>query len=126
MVANKTIAKRGKKTILIKKENQEKVRISIILTISADGDKLKPLLIFKGKSGGQIEKALSKQPYVLQNKCVICLNKNAWTTDSIIKVWFYKIWLEYLKDKDNLYEDLGDLILDRGNFSSNSRYKRNT
>ena len=60
MAPTKTIAKRGKKTILIKTQNQEKVRISIILTISADGDKLKPLIIFKGKTGGLIEKIYRK------------------------------------------------------------------
>ena len=94
MVPKKKIAKRGKKTILIKTQNQEKVRISIILTISADGDKLKPLIIFKGKTGGLIEKNLSKNLYIIANKYVICVNQNAWATDSIIKVWFNNIWLE--------------------------------
>ena len=94
-------------------QNQEKVRISIILTISADRDKLKPLIIFKGKSGGLVEKNLSKNSYFLQNKCLICVNQNVWTTDSIIKVWFNKIWLEYLKETDNLCENVGYLILDR-------------
>ena len=94
MVPKKKIAKRGKKTILIKTQNQEKVRISIILTISADGDKLKPLIIFKGKTGGLIEKNLSKNLYIIANKYIICVNQNAWATDSIIKVWFNNIWLE--------------------------------
>ena len=113
MVPKKTIAKRGKKTILIKTQSQEKVRISIILTISADGDKLKPLIIFKGKTGGLIEKNLSKNSYVISNKCVICVNQNAWATDSIIKVWFNNIWLEYLRKAENLCENVGYIILDR-------------
>lgn len=86
---------------------------SIILTISADRDKLKPLIIFKGKSGGLVEKNLPKNSYVLSIKCLICVNQNVWATDSIIKVWFNKIWVEYLKKTDNLWEIVSYLILDR-------------
>jgi hypothetical protein len=50
MLPNKTISKRGKKTVLIKSQNQEKCRISILLFIVADGDKMPPLIIFKGKA----------------------------------------------------------------------------
>ena len=91
MVPNKTIAKRGKKTILIKTQNQQKCRISVILGIVADGSKLKPLIIFKGKIGGLIEKNLLKNKYVLAEKCLISVNQNAWATDSIINNRFYKI-----------------------------------
>ena len=45
MIPNKTIAKRGKKTILIKTQNQQKCRISVLLCIVADGSKLAPLKI---------------------------------------------------------------------------------
>ena len=69
MVPNKTIAKRGKKTILIKTQNQQKCRISVTLGIVADGSKLAPLIIFKGKAGGFIEKELTKKNMYYQ-KCV--------------------------------------------------------
>ena len=46
MYPNKTIAKKGNKTILIKTQSQEKSRISVILCINADGEKT-PFLIFK-------------------------------------------------------------------------------
>ncbi len=94
---------------------------SIILTISADRDKLKPLIIFKGKSGGLVEKNLPKNSYVLSIKCLICVNQNAWTIDSIIKVWFNKIWLEYLKETDNLCQNVCYLILVR---SASHKYNR--
>ena len=78
MVPNKTIAKRGKKTILIKIQNQQKCRISVILGIVADSSKLKPLIIFKGKIGGLIEKNLLKNKYVESEKCLVSVNQNAW------------------------------------------------
>lgn len=77
MVPNKTIAKRGKKTILIKSQNQQKCRISVILGIVTDGSKLAPLIILKGKAGGYIEKELAKNIYVLSKKCLIYVNQNA-------------------------------------------------
>ena len=113
MVPNKTIAKRGKKTILIKTQNQQKCRISVILGIAADGSKLKPLIIFKRKIGGHIEKSLLKNKYVLSEKCLAYVNQNAWATDNIISNWFYKIWIKYLKDGINLCNCLGFLILDK-------------
>ena len=41
MYPNKTIAKKGNKTILIKTQSQEKWR-SVILCITVDGEKLPP------------------------------------------------------------------------------------
>ena len=79
----------------------------------ADGDKLPPLIIFKGKIGGTIEKELSNNINVKKNNCFICVNENAWATDNIIKVWFYHIWLKYLKNPENLCDNLGYLILDK-------------
>ena len=132
MIPNKTIAKRGKKTILIKSQNQEKCRISIILCIVADGDKLPPLIIFKGKTGGRIEKELSSNKYVKEKKCFICVNENACANDKIIAFWFYHIWLAYLKNPENLCDNLGYLILDKASshitqnildsFKSNNQY----
>ena len=113
MVPNKTIAKKGKKTIIIKTQNQQKCRISILLGIGADGSKLMPLLIFKGKTGGYIETELSKNKYVLNKKCLISVNQNAWATDTIIKKWFYNIWIKYIKNPENLCDNTGYLILDR-------------
>ena len=53
MTPSKTIAKKGGKSILKSTQNQEKCRISFILTITANGKKLPQYLIFKGKSNGE-------------------------------------------------------------------------
>ena len=56
MYPNKTIAKKDNISILIKTQSQEKCRVSIILCITADGEKLPTFLIFKEKKEGYIEK----------------------------------------------------------------------
>ena len=37
MTSNKTIAKKGTKSILIKSQNQEKCRLTVVLCVTADG-----------------------------------------------------------------------------------------
>jgi hypothetical protein len=43
----------------------------------ADRDKLPPLIIFKGKTGGRIEKELSNNIYAKENKCFINVSEKA-------------------------------------------------
>ena len=56
MYPNKTIAKKGNKHVLIKTQSQEKCKVSVILYITADGEKLPSFLIFKAKEEGYIKK----------------------------------------------------------------------
>ena len=58
MERTKTIAKIGSKTINIKTHCQDKVRVTAILWIVADGTKLPPMMIFKGEPNGRIAKEL--------------------------------------------------------------------
>ena len=51
MVPNKIIHFKGKKTVTIKTTNQEKVRVSLLLTITSNGGKLPSLFVFKSKQG---------------------------------------------------------------------------
>ena len=68
MVGKTTIAKIGDRNINIRTYGSERSRISVILCISASGNKLPPLLIFKGKKGGYIEEELKKNPNVKAQK----------------------------------------------------------
>lgn len=88
MTPSKTIAKKGGKSIIIRTQNQEKCRVSVILKITANGNKLPPFLIFKAKANGDIEKQL-KILNIINGKCYISCNENAWSTEEIIKKWYY-------------------------------------
>ena len=49
----------GNKQIIVKTQNQEKCRVSVLLTILANGYKLAPFVIFKGnKDSSNIRKEL--------------------------------------------------------------------
>ena len=49
-----TLAKEGKKTIIVKTLGTEKNKITYLLTIINNGDKLKPYVIFKGKKDRKV------------------------------------------------------------------------
>ena len=71
MPFNKTIHKIGQKTITIATQKQEKSRISCILSINAEGNILKPYIIFKGAQKGKIYKSLINTDEVVSKKCVV-------------------------------------------------------
>ena len=60
MYQNKTIAKIGDKKVNIKSFGCDKMRMSIILSIFTNGDKLAPLIVFIRKPGKTLETRLSK------------------------------------------------------------------
>ena len=114
MVPSKTVAYKGQKSILIKTQDQEKCRITVLLTITAAGGKLPPYIIFKAKNKGKIEKLLQTDPNVQLNKCFVACNQNAWSTEDIIKDWYAKVWLKYLSSNElDNDEKKGYLILDK-------------
>ena len=55
---------------MIKTLGQEKQRITILLSVSSEGDKLSPLVVFNGQSNGRIYKNLNNN---------ILLNKNIYS-----------------------------------------------
>ena len=68
MTPNKIIAKKGRKSIIVKTQNQEKCRVSLLLTIIADGGKFLSYKISKSKQNGKIENLLKKDANVIYKK----------------------------------------------------------
>ena len=111
MPPSKTIAKKGAKTVFIRTHNQEKVRISVLLTIAADGTKLPPFVIFKDKKHGKNEENLKKLPMVQNGEVFVACNENAWSTTHIMKKWLNKVWIPYV-NKINPEDGQGLMIID--------------
>ena len=66
MPITKTIVKKGSRQVIVKTQNQEKVRISVILTILADSSKLAPLVILKAQERSIVYNQLQKDEHVLK------------------------------------------------------------
>ena len=97
MYQNKTIAKIGAKKVNIKSFGCDKLRISIILKILANGDKLAPLIVFKGKPGKTLETRLSKHIHCINEKIFVKTQENSWVDKDIFKFWLHNIWFKYNK-----------------------------
>ena len=90
-----TIDQKGKKDIKIQTAGYEKERISVILACNAIGEKLPPLVIFKGVPGKRIEKDLSKNALVKNKKLYALCQPNSWCTSDIFKFWLKEIYIKY-------------------------------
>jgi hypothetical protein len=62
------LKKKGKKDIEIITMGGEKIRISALLAISGNGNKLPPVLIIKAKPDGKLTKKLNEIEIVKQKK----------------------------------------------------------
>lgn len=89
MPYNKTLAKTGSKTVAIRTCGGEKKRVSVVLCVSADGQKLKPLVIFRGK---RMDKSLT-----VPDNIITCMQENAWMSDAGMKIWRDKCFLPHIK-----------------------------
>jgi hypothetical protein len=64
MYNNYTVSKIGEKTVRVNIFGYEKDRVSVVLSITAKGKKLPPIISFKGKPEGIIFKNLKKNQLV--------------------------------------------------------------
>jgi hypothetical protein len=90
MPGNSTVDVRGTKHIPILTTGHEKNRVSVCLSAMADGSKLPPLIIFKGKRFPQELKDIQG--------VVIAMSDNGWMKPETTKMWIDKVW------KNNLFQ----------------------
>ena len=90
--AKKTIARIGEKNINVRTFGSEKSRITVLLTILANGVKLPPLIVFKGKKNGTIFNRLKKHPAISKGKVFVQCQENSWVDSSIFYEFLNNIW----------------------------------
>ena len=121
-----TVTKIGNTTVNVKNFNRDKMRITVLLSIIADGTKLPPLIIFRGETNKTKEKKLQNNKYVINGKCYVKCQRKAWADNNIFNYWLNNIWFNNGILNHNIKNTL--LILDRAttHFSSdlNERFKK--
>ena len=85
MPSDTTIDIRGAKSVSLKTTGHEKDHFTVILSARADGKKLKPFIVFKGK-GTRLIKELSKIKGV-----VVKFSDNGWMNDKLTAVYLQAI-----------------------------------
>jgi hypothetical protein len=89
---------RGEKNIRVVKTLGHKRRCTIVLAVTADGVKLRPMIIFKSNSTSSRLKMLGS------NKLIVRHNANGWITETLIKEWLQRILFQVkLLPNEKLY-----------------------
>lgn len=91
----KTLNERGVKTVNLKTMKTSLDRITCMLTVCADGTKLPPLLVFKAKPGGAVEREFTKNDF--PKDCHYLVQENAWTDERVMLHWVDHVLAPYVK-----------------------------
>ena len=91
MVSSKSICKTGSKECIVRTSGCEKKHVTIVLSATADGKMLPPLIIFKGKTTKTIEKFCVPDGFIVKTQA------KAWMDEELMHVWLEDIWLKHTK-----------------------------
>lgn len=92
-----TVAKRGSRTVVCKSAGQTKSRITVVLSCTAAGTKLPPMIIFKG-----LTKRCIKGVVASTNRALLTFQKNAYSSEELSQTWIKDIWLKHTKNCESL------------------------
>ena len=109
---NGVIAKKGAHSVIIKTQNQEKHRCTLLLSITASGKKLRPLIIFKGNYTDYMIKQLNEISFFREGKTYFYINNNAWMTRDVMEIYINKIYREYIYEITGSYDYESLLLID--------------
>uniref|UniRef100_T1IH48 DDE-1 domain-containing protein n=1 Tax=Strigamia maritima TaxID=126957 RepID=T1IH48_STRMM len=84
MPGEKTVEHCGAKIVPVLTTGHEKARVTVCLAAMADGKKLKPMIVFKGK---RMPKEL-----VGVKDVIIVMSKNGWMLPEMTTEWLRKVW----------------------------------
>lgn len=88
----------GDRTVAIASTSTSTVRITIAVGISASGDKLRSMIIFKGTPGGRI--ATREIPkFTRHEECSFKVQENAWMDKSLIVSWIDECLVPHLQQR---------------------------
>lgn len=96
---NYTVDFKGTKHIKISTNGSEKSNFTVVLCITADGNKCDPFVIFKRKTIPEEVKNLKG--------IIVCANPKGWMNEDFIKVWCENVWAKrkhsfFLKQNESL------------------------
>jgi DDE superfamily endonuclease len=93
MTPKRTIAEKGKKTINVRKSSGSTIRLTAALTITASGEALQPMIVYKGKPDGRIQRNFNTYP---QGAIYECQDK-AWVDERVMLNWVETVLRPYVK-----------------------------
>ena len=89
MPSSTTIAPTGALTVHTRRTHSESIRVSVLLSIAADGTK--PMLIFRGAPEGRIATKEFTEPSRDPSDIVLACQKNAFNDQNNMHLWLDKV-----------------------------------
>lgn len=90
MEARTTIDRIGSRTVNIRSSTNSTLRVTVGVTITANGDILPPMIIFKGKPDGLISRSFSSFP----NGAIYACQDKAWMDEKMMIQWTEKVHID--------------------------------
>ena len=94
----KILARKGQKFVVSTTTGSIKKRVTVVLSCCADGTKLPPMVIFKGKSKRSLNGIIP--PFI--SKIVITHQENAWSTLQLTDLWVETVWKPFENENKSL------------------------
>lgn len=85
MPGNTTIDRVGSKSVSVKTTGHEKQHFTVVLACQADGQKLRPMVIFKRKT-------MPKDSF--PRDVVVKVHQKGWMDENLTKVWLDEVWMK--------------------------------
>jgi hypothetical protein len=70
-------------------------RVTAALTVCSNGEKLRPMIIFKGSEGGRIARTFQSRNSPYPTEAIYAVQANAWMNEQIMIKWFDQIFFPY-------------------------------
>jgi hypothetical protein len=87
MIPNNTIEVRGSKAVACNKKTKSIGRVTAILAVCSNGERLWPMLVFKGTRGGRVHRQVRSIAMGFPNRLYCLVQKKAWTDEDIMLEW---------------------------------------
>lgn len=92
-----TLSLRGEQTISIKTTGSS-CRATAMLAVTMGGEKLKPLLVFKGTPNGRVAKGFGQDCY--PRGLAYATQNNAWVDVTVFEKWIRQVWKPFCQSRE--------------------------
>ena len=111
---NKTLERKGVKSVKIVIPKNLPSRVTVLLTIGFGGQYLPPLVVSNAKPGGRVSKEFQKDSFDYPKDLEYTVQANAWTDQVVMDLWLENVFqkqLEKIREENPLANDrMGNLF----------------
>ena len=68
------------------------MRCTVLLGVTMSGEKLAPLVVFKGVPDARIQREFNNQQFAYPPQMVYCCQAKAWGDESALVLWIWEDW----------------------------------